>query len=361
MHVKHPKLNRTEIGQHARRELTIVGPNCMGIQQMAEKWSQLLKDQYKSVFIDQDHDYLDRPFPIDLDQSPIAKATHLTANHWHEQSQRQKMNTQSLEYDLALLNGNHFRSEKAILVYQKERRIKLLNKDLTHVICAISSTGDKAECMALVPEGTHWIEAQNEAGLLDYILTVCPIPSLNALILSGGKSSRMGRDKGALNYHGKPQREHLEELLSAHVERVYHSVRKEQNLALETKIEDRFMGLGPFGAILSGLMHDPNAAWLVLACDLPNADEQLIGQLIQHRRPSAVATAFHNPQTDWPDPLCTIYEPKSYSTMLSFLGRGYSCPRKVLINSEIELLTLEDSSVLDNVNTPEEFKSAIHG
>ena len=361
MHVKHPKLNRTQVGQHARRELTIIGPNCTVIQQTAEKWSHLLRDQYKCVFVDQDHDFFDPPFPIDVDQSCVAKSTHLTANHWHQQSERQGMNTQSLEHDLAFLNGNHFRSEKAILIYQKERHNKLLNKDLKNIICAISLTDEKTECMALVPENCHWIEAQDEAGLLKHILSICPIPSLNALILSGGKSSRMGQDKGALNYHGKPQREHLGELLSAHVECVYHSVRKEQNLTLENKIEDRFLGLGPFGAILSGMMHDPNAGWLVLACDLPNADEHLIDQLIQNRRPSAVATAYHNPQTDWPDPLCTIYEPKSYSTMLSFLGRGYSCPRKVLINSEIELLTLMDSSYLDNVNTPEEFKSARHG
>jgi len=70
---------------------------------------------------------------------------------------------------------------------------------------------------------------------------------------------------------------------------------------------------------------------------------------------SKVATAFHNPETNFPDPLITIWEPKSYQILLSFLAQGYSCPRKALINSDIKTLTY-DSTILTNVNDPIAFE-----
>jgi molybdopterin-guanine dinucleotide biosynthesis protein A len=54
--------------------------------------------------------------------------------------------------------------------------------------------------------------------------------------------------------------------------------------------------------------------------------------------------------------LITIWEPKSYPVLLSFLAQGCSCPRKVLINSDVNLLSAPDPQELTNVNTPEEFE-----
>ena len=55
------------------------------------------------------------------------------------------------------------------------------------------------------------------------------------------------------------------------------------------------------------------------------------------------------------EPLVTIWEPKSYPILLSYLAQGYSCPRKVLINSEVEIVEVADELIC-NVNTPEEFE-----
>ena len=65
--------------------------------------------------------------------------------------------------------------------------------------------------------------------------------------------------------------------------KAYLSVRKEQKLDQDNIIEDKFIGLGPFGAICSAFQHDPNKAWLVLATDLPYVDENLIRQLLDNR------------------------------------------------------------------------------
>ena len=175
-------------------------------------------------------------------------------------------------------------------------------------------------------------------------------PVLNGLVLAGGKSQRMGKDKGAIEYHGKPQREYMGDLLGEICESTFLSIRPNQEVNSEySLLEDKIIGLGPFGAILSAFQKDPNAAWLVVACDLPFLDQGALQFLKENRNTSKLATAFHNPETNFPDPLITIWEPKSYPVLLSFLAQGYSCPRKVLINSDIQILNY-DTSILTNVN-----------
>ena len=176
---------------------------------------------------------------------------------------------------------------------------------------------------------------------------------LKALILAGGKSQRMGKDKGQIDYHGLAQVDFLQaELESLDIE-TYISCREEQ-YEQKQRVTDKFKGLGPFGAIASAFQEDPNAAWLVLACDLPAVNRSVINLLLQERDSSKYATCFHNPETGFPDPLLTIWEPKAYMRLLEFLALGYSCPRKVLINSVVKKIFQEDSSFLRNVNTPEE-------
>ena len=62
----------------------------------------------------------------------------------------------------------------------------------------------------------------------------------------------------------------------------------------------------------------------------------------------------HNPATGWPDPLVTIWEPRAYPVLLQFLTQGYSCPRKVLINSDTAVIEAQNPQILLNANSPEE-------
>ena len=98
------------------------------------------------------------------------------------------------------------------------------------------------------------------------------------------------------------------------------------------------------------MRNNPNTSWLVVACDLPLLYEKTLNFLVENRNSSKVATAIYNPETGFPEPLITIWEPRSYQVILNFLAQGYSCPRKVLINSDINLLKLDEPRVLLNVN-----------
>ena len=101
------------------------------------------------------------------------------------------------------------------------------------------------------------------------------IPQLYGLVLAGGKSTRMGSDKGLIQYHDRPQQEYLYHLLEQVCSKVYLSIRNEQQASVSNEfnvIADQNEYHGPFNGILSAHKAHPNVAWLVLACDLPLLD-----------------------------------------------------------------------------------------
>ena len=197
----------------------------------------------------------------------------------------------------------------------------------------------------------------------DHILKETGLSPVNGLVLAGGKSTRMGEDKGGIFYHGLPQREHAAQLLDRHCAQTFISTSKKIETSFEV-IPDSHENLGPFGGILSAFERDPNAAWLVVATDIPMLDEQSIRQLIQHRNPLKMATCFRNVETDRLEPLITLWEPRVYPLLQESLSKVDFCVRKLLIDHEVQELQIHHPDVLINANTPEEKEqilSRIHG
>ena len=186
------------------------------------------------------------------------------------------------------------------------------------------------------------------------------IPHLNGLVLAGGKSSRMGKPKDQINWNGKEQKYFAADLLQAFCKEVFISSRHDQTFENEEYkfISDTFLGMGPLGGILSALRSDREKAWLVIACDLPLLNKQTLDFLIQNRDASKLATTFKSPFDGLPEPLITIWEPNSYPKLLEFLGKGMTCPRKVLINNDVRIIDSPFPEALMNVNTPQEASEA---
>ena len=185
---------------------------------------------------------------------------------------------------------------------------------------------------------------------------------LFGLVLSGGRSTRMGQDKAALAYGGRTQLERAMALIAAHVERAWVSVRAEQQSdplrAQFAQIPDRQQDVGPVAGILAAQEAHPQAAWLVLACDLPLLDQVTRAQLVAARSPDAVATAYRSSLDGLPEPLCAIYEPRSHALLADWVRAGRNCPRKFLIETGVHLIDEPNPRALDNVNTPHEYGAA---
>jgi molybdenum cofactor guanylyltransferase len=178
--------------------------------------------------------------------------------------------------------------------------------------------------------------------------------TISALILSGGQSSRMGEEKRLINYHGKTQEQYLFDLLSNYFSVVYVSINQNQTTDLPY-IQDLDLPIkSPMVGIVSAFNHNPNVAWLVVACDMPFVDENTIEFLLKHRDSEKFATAFENLEEHFPEPLLTIYEPRIFPKLQEAINQGKKSPMKVLQNLDIELLQNFDNQWIVNINTIEE-------
>ena len=358
-HVKHPKLTLAKRGFFGRDTLSILGSPCSVIQSFGRKLQLALMDSHTTVWVDQDHAYFDTD--IKSDTNFIARATQTFPDDWqiNELFPQEHIHPESsAKADLALINGNHFQTDNEWILFHPSK-LKSLERKMDRVKNAkrwIISSEYLSLVNHLMNPKAIIIAPENDQLIIQTLKESCPVPPLKALILAGGKSTRMGTDKRYLNYHGRPQQEFACNLTEEAGLPTFFSVSHEGNDANESSIQDRYIGLGPLGGILSAMMKDPNSAWLVLACDLPAFDQEALKCLINERKTGKHATAFLNEQTGFPDPLCTIYEPKMYPKMLQFLAMGYSCPRKALINSTIQMVKAEKQEWLENVNTPEQFR-----
>ena len=186
---------------------------------------------------------------------------------------------------------------------------------------------------------------------------------LFGLVLAGGASTRMQRDKAAIEYHGQSQLHWTFQLLSHVCAATFVSVRPDQReeptRAGLPQIVDRQPGIGPIAGISAALQAHPKAAWLVVACDLPFLNEATLRHLIAHRDASKLATAYRSSHDSLPEPLCAIWEPASREPLLAHIAAGKQCPRKFLINADATLLDLPDARALDNVNTADEYRSTV--
>lgn len=99
---------------------------------------------------------------------------------------------------------------------------------------------------------------------------VQPAESISAFILAGGKSSRMGEEKGLVLFRGKPLIQYLLEVLS---ELDFQPTIIGQHPGYQrfgvSVIEDLIPEKGPLGGIYTSLFHTQFSRALILSCDSP--------------------------------------------------------------------------------------------
>ena len=359
-HKKHTNLERRDNDNFAPNEIAILGTNCGIISNLVHEISEKLSN-YKLAYFDASH-------AKDVAQNRLSEYT------FHHQGNLQittsgninkfEQRLQFAQFDYVFINGNHYRGAKQILILDQEKEASVLKRleQLDRIQFVIKLKKDTAyfsfleEKYPQIKNITCYTidEVDKISNHINYLIQD-KIAAVKGLVLVGGKSTRMGQDKSNLDYFGKPQKIVAKELLESNDLETFYSVQNSSENVDE--IHDKFLNLGPFGGICSAFQKDPNAAWFVLATDVPFVTDQIIKLLLNHRNSAKMATAIKGKGKDFPEPLITIYEPKAYPILLQYLAQGYSCPRKALINSEVEIVEVDDD-VIRNVNTPVDFKNA---
>lgn len=191
---------------------------------------------------------------------------------------------------------------------------------------------------------------------------------LHGLVLAGGHSRRMGRDKASLRHpDGRTLARRCCDLLrEAGCERVVLSLRADQEMpegfgdfpGLEIVRDVAGTSLGPIAGMVTGMSVAPLADWLVVACDLPRLDLATLRGLTESQHAGEKFLAYRSEFDGLPEPLCALYTAAGFAILQQAQAEDFRCPRKILIRNHCRLLEPVTPRALENANTPEDWELA---
>lgn len=184
--------------------------------------------------------------------------------------------------------------------------------------------------------------------------------NITGVILAGGKSRRMGRDKAFLEVAGQPLIERVLDVFRASFDRIVLVGDREERFAAYDLpvVADIYPG-SSLGGLYTGLSHAETEYIFVSSCDLPFPNADILRHLcsLQDGFDAVVPSTEHGYE-----PLFALYAKSCLGPIKAFLEAGEFCayawyPQvKVRYVSDLELAHIDkDGRAFLNVNTPDEF------
>jgi molybdenum cofactor guanylyltransferase len=129
---------------------------------------------------------------------------------------------------------------------------------------------------------------------------------ITAIILAGGKSSRMKEEKGLVYFNGKMLVEYVIESAKKITDRIIIITANPAYRQFGYPcIEDEMKEKGPLGGILTALVTSSTQKNILLGCDLPFLSEKLLTELINNCGDEDVLLTEHSGKAE---PLCSVYD-----------------------------------------------------
>lgn len=184
----------------------------------------------------------------------------------------------------------------------------------------------------------------------------------SAIILAGGKSTRMGFDKQLLRLRERSLIEGLIRRLGGSFdETIVVTNRPELYIGLADKITgDIIPDMGPLSGIHAGLSAASSEYSFVIACDMPQINNKYIDymmELLNKNESMACITKFG----DWIEPFNAFYSKALIEHIESFLMGGGKAVHRLLMNHNVEYIPEEvarsfspDWGMFFNLNTRED-------
>ncbi|MEC3878225.1 molybdenum cofactor guanylyltransferase [Parapedobacter sp. 10938] len=187
--------------------------------------------------------------------------------------------------------------------------------------------------------------------------------NLIGLVLCGGKSSRMGTDKGTLVRDGCTWAEHMRAKLRQLDLKTYVSInplqfeKYGQFFSSTAMIPDAVDVKGPLGGLLSAHLRFPKKNVLVVPCDMVDLDVSLLQRLLDIRRQIVQADVYLYGHAEFTEPLCAIYTASGLRKLFVSYNEGnltdFSVKRATQSLSVVYLPIPEHTDGFRNYNTPE--------
>ena len=184
---------------------------------------------------------------------------------------------------------------------------------------------------------------------------------LIGVVLAGGKSSRLGRDKAEVIYQGQTMLQRSVQLLQLFTDRVLIAGRTANQLAVPVPtIMDEAPGLGPIGGICTALRLY-GGPLLVIPCDLPYLNQETLENLITARNACAfeqLMTTYQQIETNFIEALVAIYESEALNLLQKAISIGcYKLSSAIPHQLRCHIpYSVKESSVFFNLNRPQDLK-----
>ncbi|HWA34098.1 MAG TPA: NTP transferase domain-containing protein, partial [Cyclobacteriaceae bacterium] len=177
------------------------------------------------------------------------------------------------------------------------------------------------------------------------------------LVLCGGLSTRMKTDKSLLSYFGRPQWEHVHQLLSAHCAEVFISCNADQQNqftnAHKLIVDDpAFRNRGPIASLLSAFAKFPHRDFLIAGCDYPFLSNQELDWLLSSRVSRDIATVFFNESENLYEPVIGWYSHRCGNLLMESCVSGNFSLQNFLFGVDARKYIPADANSLISVDTP---------
>ena len=188
---------------------------------------------------------------------------------------------------------------------------------------------------------------------------------VNAIILCGGRASRMGFDKAFIKFGGRTLVERQVNTLKGRFKKIILVT----NLPYEYKsmtcvkvVPDIVQGLGPLGGLYTGLKASDARYNFVTACDMPFLEPDLAAYMAGSIKEGfqAVVPFYRNQY----EPLCALYSLDCIDKISEALSAGKLKLARLLSGFKVrkvlrrELVRFGDPEVFfRNINTPQDLQS----
>lgn len=180
---------------------------------------------------------------------------------------------------------------------------------------------------------------------------------VTGIILAGGRSRRMGVDKGLIEWMGKPMISYAIELLMPLCSRILIST---SNPAYNSfgypMVADIYPDKGPMGGLASCLEQSTTRVNICMPCDLPNMQRTIFDQLLK----SCDGTQCVVPLTPQPEPLCAVYPSSVLSVMQQLIQEETYRMTEIFKRFPVKYIPSEafekgfEQAWFLNVNTPDD-------
>ena len=184
--------------------------------------------------------------------------------------------------------------------------------------------------------------------------------NITGIILSGGKSSRMGRDKGFLLFEGKPFVQYSIEALKPLVSNIIIvSNHRDYDVFGLDRIEDHIENAGPLAGIYSGLKHTKTEYNLVLSCDIPLITSEILKKLIDAIDDETEIIQIESEGKTMP--LIALYKKQCEHIFIKLLNEGERRLQFAVNQCNIKNVVLNKDEIhfTNNINTPDQLNEIL--